>query len=134
LEVRLIHNTSRAYRLCRGGLLDVAAELILHGGEQFIREVCLSTEENHELVLIPIGTGKFRLRLRPIPERMSSEFSRNADFWIPMIDCRLSEVNMLFEVHVGVGLRMMLTESLRADQSANWPQIRLVGPPFGGDP
>jgi hypothetical protein len=28
--VRLIHNTSRAYRLFRGGLLDVTAELISH--------------------------------------------------------------------------------------------------------
>ena len=36
LEVRLIHNRSRAYRLFRGGLLDVTAELISHGREQFI--------------------------------------------------------------------------------------------------
>ena len=37
--MRLIHSTSRAHRLFRGGLLDVTAELMSHGGEQFIREV-----------------------------------------------------------------------------------------------
>jgi hypothetical protein len=52
LEVRLIHNTSRPYRLFRGGLLDVTAELISHGGEQFIREVCLSTEGNPHARLV----------------------------------------------------------------------------------
>ena len=50
--MRLIHNTSRAYGLFRGGLLDVTAELISHGGEQFIREVCLSTKGNPHARLV----------------------------------------------------------------------------------
>ena len=50
---------------------------------------------------------------------------------------RLSDWNLVinntgvtrFEVHTGVGLRMMLAESVHADEYINRSQIRLVRPP-----
>jgi hypothetical protein len=82
--VRLIHNTSRAYRLFRGGLLDVTAELISHGGEQFIREVCLSAEGNPHVKLVEEAsdpseypeTASARLNVHNFPFREVSPITR----------------------------------------------------------
>src|SRR5260370_26462997 len=95
--MRLIHNTSRAYRLFRGGLLDVTAELISHGGEQFIREVCLSTEGNPHARLVEEASD-------PTPPNTQKQLRRAltiavlAGSWVPWyVDPTVPAPRMVWE-------------------------------------
>src|ERR1700758_4628460 len=94
LEVRLIHNTSRAYRLFCGGLLDLTAELISHGREQFIRVVCLSTEGNPHASLVedstyfPTTVLSFLLANASLPGKASPSSKRRNDIKLKTIALR----------------------------------------------